>query len=142
MLSENNQSIMKYQFLVYAALLRPAPVQETTGRIARILVDGAVDHRMEGFRSRPFSPGSFAVKGSVKADKKGVSRGHFTIPIASIKNFDLPDEVKPELLDHLKSPIFSTWRCIRMPALLFKKCCRSKTQRPNAHHRRRFYHAG
>jgi polyisoprenoid-binding protein YceI len=32
-----------------------------------------------------------------------VTRGSFVIPIASIKNFNLPDELKNVLLDHLKT---------------------------------------
>lgn len=35
-----------------------------------------------------------------------VTSGTFTIPIATMANFDLPDEVKPMLLEHLKSPDF------------------------------------
>ncbi|CAN5509241.1 hypothetical protein BH23BAC1_BH23BAC1_24710 [soil metagenome] len=35
-----------------------------------------------------------------------ITGGTFKIPIISIKNFDLPEEVKPVLLDHLKSEDF------------------------------------
>jgi polyisoprenoid-binding protein YceI len=35
-----------------------------------------------------------------------IKDGSFVIPIASIKNFDLPDEVKPQHLQHLESPDF------------------------------------
>ncbi|KAA3437747.1 YceI family protein [Rufibacter hautae] len=45
------------------------------------------------------SPGVEVVDGKVKS-------GTFTIPIASIQNFDLEDHVKPALLEHLKSPDF------------------------------------
>lgn len=54
-----------------------------------------------------FHTGSFQVQGSVTAKADGaIQQGKFIIPIASIKNFDLPDAVKPLLLDHLKSPDF------------------------------------
>jgi len=35
-----------------------------------------------------------------------IRSGTFTIPIASIRNFDLPEGVKDQLLNHLKSPDF------------------------------------
>jgi polyisoprenoid-binding protein YceI len=51
--------------------------------------------------------GSFEVtsKGILVEDGH-ITGGSFTIPIVSIKNFDLPEEVKPVLLDHLKSEDF------------------------------------
>jgi hypothetical protein len=54
-----------------------------------------------------FHVGSFAVEGSLTTTPSGlIKAGSFVLPIASIKNFDLPDEVKPQLLEHLKSPDF------------------------------------
>ncbi|GAA4440151.1 YceI family protein [Ravibacter arvi] len=54
-----------------------------------------------------FHIGSFKTTGELKAGKNGeVKSGDFTIPISSIENFDLPDPVKQQLLDHLKSPDF------------------------------------
>lgn len=51
--------------------------------------------------------GTFAVESNDLKIKKGkLHSGTFVIPIASIKNFDLPEELKPVLLDHLKSPDF------------------------------------
>lgn len=51
--------------------------------------------------------GSFKVTGTLKADKKGlIAGGEFVVPIASIDNYDLPDTIKPQLLDHLLSPDF------------------------------------
>jgi len=51
--------------------------------------------------------GSFAVKSKdLEVENGKVSRGSFIIPIASIKNFNLPDAVKPQLLEHLKSADF------------------------------------
>lgn len=54
-----------------------------------------------------FHTGSFAVTGSVRCNGAGIIKdGSFVIPIASITNFDLPDPVKQDLLNHLKSPDF------------------------------------
>jgi polyisoprenoid-binding protein YceI len=52
--------------------------------------------------------GAFAVSGSLQTDNKGnINSGHFTIPIASITNFDLSNpDVRNQLLNHLKSPDF------------------------------------
>ncbi len=51
--------------------------------------------------------GSFAVSGQdIEVVNGKLKRGTFIIPIASIQNFDLPAEVKPVLLDHLKSTDF------------------------------------
>ncbi|MCF0051871.1 YceI family protein [Dyadobacter sp. LJ53] len=51
--------------------------------------------------------GSFAVKSKdLEVENGKVTGGSFIIPIASIKNFNLPDAVKPQLLEHLKSADF------------------------------------
>ncbi|MCE7068599.1 YceI family protein [Dyadobacter sp. CY326] len=51
--------------------------------------------------------GSFAVKSKdLEVENGKVTGGSFVIPIASIKNFNLPDAVKPQLLEHLKSADF------------------------------------
>ncbi|AHM62682.1 hypothetical protein D770_22175 [Flammeovirgaceae bacterium 311] len=51
--------------------------------------------------------GSFAVSGEhIEVVNGKVKEGNFSIPIASIKNFDLPEHIKPILLDHLKSADF------------------------------------
>jgi len=51
--------------------------------------------------------GSFAViSQNIEVVNGKIKNGTFIIPIASIKNFDLPEEVKPVLLEHLKSPDF------------------------------------
>jgi polyisoprenoid-binding protein YceI len=61
----------------------------------------------EGHAPDHSNSGSFDVKGSFTANSKGnIKSGSFVIPIASIKNFNLPDEVKPQLLQHLKSADF------------------------------------
>lgn len=51
--------------------------------------------------------GSFSVQGRfIEVVGSKVKKGTFTIPIVSIKNFDLPEEFKTVLLDHLKSSDF------------------------------------
>lgn len=53
--------------------------------------------------------GSFEVDGYAKADLEGnLTEGEFSIPISSIDNYDLTGDVKIQLLEHLKSPDFST----------------------------------
>jgi polyisoprenoid-binding protein YceI len=62
--------------------------------------------------------GSFAVESQdIQVVNGKIKSGTFTIPIASIKNFDLPDEVKPVLLEHLKSPDF--FNLVLYPAATF-----------------------
>ncbi|WP_114791330.1 YceI family protein [Niabella yanshanensis] len=55
-----------------------------------------------------FHEGAFKVSGHLQTDGKGkITGGDFTIPIASISNFDLTNEAEREaLLNHLKSPDF------------------------------------
>ena len=61
----------------------------------------------EGFMPGTSNVGSFAVKSEgLEAEGGRIKSGTFIIPIASIKNFNLPDQLKPQLLDHLKSPDF------------------------------------
>jgi polyisoprenoid-binding protein YceI len=51
--------------------------------------------------------GSFAVTSAgLQVEDGTVKSGTFVIPIASIKNFDLPKTIKPVLLKHLKSKDF------------------------------------
>ena len=54
-----------------------------------------------------FHIGSFGVQGAVTTTADGtIKEGKFIIPISSIQDFDLPDPVRQQLLDHLKSPDF------------------------------------
>ncbi|GEO10504.1 YceI family protein [Segetibacter aerophilus] len=54
-----------------------------------------------------FHVGSFKIEGSLLTRSDGdIQAGTFVIPISSIDNFDLPAEVKPQLLNHLKSADF------------------------------------
>lgn len=66
-----------------------------------------------------FHVGSFKVTGSFTAGKNGVIKGgEFTIPIQSIENFDLPDSVKPMLINHLLSEDF--FNVLMHPTAQFK----------------------
>jgi polyisoprenoid-binding protein YceI len=61
----------------------------------------------KGHTPNYYHEGSFSVASKDLEVVNGkVKRGTFIIPIISIKNFNLPDEVKPILLDHLKSADF------------------------------------
>lgn len=61
----------------------------------------------KGFATDHFHIGSFDVSGDLSVDKNGrVISGNFSIPIASIDNFDLEGEIRTQLLNHLKSPDF------------------------------------
>jgi len=54
-----------------------------------------------------FHVGSFDINGNIVARQDGsILSGKFIIPIVSIKNFDLPDGIKNQLLDHLKTADF------------------------------------
>lgn len=63
--------------------------------------------KWKGYSPALFHDGSFKVQSQdiEVSDGKLVS-GAFTIQIGSIENFDLPEEMKPVLLEHLKSPDF------------------------------------
>lgn len=61
----------------------------------------------DGHASDHSNQGSFDVSGSLVSTSSGlIKEGKFVIPIASIDNYNLPDEVKPQLLEHLKSADF------------------------------------
>ena len=53
-----------------------------------------------------FHSGSFDVAGEITLANDTITGGGFTIPIASITNYELPDAPKEQLLAHLKSPDF------------------------------------
>ncbi len=100
---------MKYQFAVYAALLIASACSRNNGNELPVYtVDGARSTiEWKGSAPDHFHTGSFSVSGEMQGDSNGhIRKGTFNIPIASIQNFDLPNEVKPQLLDHLKSPDF------------------------------------
>ncbi|MBC5991941.1 YceI family protein [Pontibacter cellulosilyticus] len=75
--------------------------------------------KWKGYSPGLFHDGSFQVQSQdIQVEDGKVSAGTFTIPIATIENFDLPAEVKPVLLEHLKSPDF--FNLALHPAATFK----------------------
>lgn len=61
----------------------------------------------KGIASTHFHEGGFKASGTLEInDKNRIVAGNFKIPISSISNFDLPENRKHELLDHLKSSDF------------------------------------
>lgn len=98
---------MRYQFLLYPFLVA---ISACSNR--NILNTYSIDEpqskiEWKGFAPDFFHEGSFSVSGELHGDTDGnIHDGKFTIPIVSIENFDLPEEVKPQLLGHLKSPDF------------------------------------
>ena len=61
----------------------------------------------KGYKPDGHHTGSFLVTSqNLVAENGKLKSGDFVIPIATIENFDLPIEVKPALLEHLKSPDF------------------------------------
>ncbi|WP_285056578.1 YceI family protein [Pedobacter ginsengisoli] len=60
----------------------------------------------KGSATDHFHTGAFRVYGEAIAANGIVTGGTFTIPIASISNYDLPDSLKVQLLDHLQNPDF------------------------------------
>lgn len=54
-----------------------------------------------------FHTGAFDVSGTLTTDKHGtIKNGDFVIPISSIRDFDLEDPLREQLLTHLKSADF------------------------------------
>ncbi|WP_247235348.1 YceI family protein [Telluribacter sp. SYSU D00476] len=101
---------MKKQFLsaLAASLLLVACNPDEVTKVEQYSLNKEVSvAEWKGSTAGTFNNGSFAVESEdlEVADGK-VTKGTFVIPIASIKNFNLPDAVKPQLLDHLKSPDF------------------------------------
>jgi polyisoprenoid-binding protein YceI len=61
----------------------------------------------KGSTSATANTGSFQVTSTELSTRDNkISKGKFVIPIVSIKNFNLPDAVKNDLLNHLKSADF------------------------------------
>lgn len=66
-----------------------------------------------------FNIGSFDVESeNLQAENGQIKSGTFIIPIASIKNFNLPDNLKPQLLGHLQSADF--FNMVLFPEATFK----------------------
>ena len=101
---------MRYHVtLLYLILITIVACSKKDDDLVRTYTVDGPQSKIEWKGSAPdhFHTGSFSVSGEIHGDSDGNIRdGRFTIPIASIQNYDLPAEVKPQLLDHLKSPDF------------------------------------
>ncbi len=76
-------------------------------QVNQYILDSTSLAEWKGYKKDGQHTGSFSVTGQNLVAVRGqLKSGDFVIPIASIKNFDLPAQVKPALLDHLKSPDF------------------------------------
>lgn len=104
-----NQPAMKYLFVSLALLFSASACSKKDNESAQTYTVDGPGSKVEWKGSAPdhFHIGSFAVSGELRRGTGGeILEGKFRIPIASIENYDLPDDVKPQLLDHLKSPDF------------------------------------
>jgi len=100
---------MRYQVVLYVILIAIVACSKKDDDLVRTYTVDGPQSKIEWKGAAPdhFHVGSFSVSGQIHGDSNGnIQDGRFTIPIASIQNYDLPDEVKPQLLDHLKSPDF------------------------------------
>jgi polyisoprenoid-binding protein YceI len=83
------------------------------------LLDQTSVAEWKGSMPGTFNTGSFDVESEdLQAENGQIKSGTFIIPIASIKNFNLPDELKPQLLGHLQSADF--FNVVLHPTATFK----------------------
>lgn len=100
---------MKYQFALYAVIIMGSCCTKKNENPPAVYVVDEAGSAIEWKGAAPdhYHVGAFSVSGNMHADANGnITTGKFNIPVASIKNFDLPDTIRPQLLDHLKSPDF------------------------------------
>ncbi|MBX3254867.1 MAG: YceI family protein [Chitinophagaceae bacterium] len=97
-----------YGVLIALAVLAACSNKETTGIVKTKADEGRSAVEWKGSAPTHFHEGAFKVSGNLHTNGKGsITGGDFTIPIASISNFDLTNEAEREqLLTHLKSPDF------------------------------------
>jgi polyisoprenoid-binding protein YceI len=93
--------------LVSAAFLLGSCKKNDEAQTNRYALDSTSRAEWKGYKPDGHHAGSFAViSQNLVAENGTLKSGDFVIPIATIDNFDLPDAVKPALLEHLKSPDF------------------------------------
>ncbi|MBS1748393.1 MAG: YceI family protein [Bacteroidetes bacterium] len=100
---------MKYQFVLSALFIIVSSCSRKSENLRSSFVIDESQSSIEWKGSAPdhFHTGAFSVSGQMHGDTNGnISDGKFNIPISSIKNYDLPDTIKPQLLDHLKGQDF------------------------------------
>jgi len=100
---------MIYQFVLTALFIIVSACCRKSENLRSSFVIDESQSSIEWKGSAPdhFHTGAFSVSGQMHGDTNGnISDGKFNIPISSIKNYDLPDTIKPQLLDHLKGQDF------------------------------------
>lgn len=100
---------MKFYHWSFALLLLAACSKSKTTAPTNFKVDeGQSAVEWKGSAPDHFHTGAFRVSGTFNTNDSGkVTAGSFSIPIASITNFDVADPAtQKQLLDHLKSPDF------------------------------------
>lgn len=100
---------MKHLFVSFFLLVSVCACSKKDNEPSQTYTVDGPGSKVEWKGSAPdhFHVGAFSVSGEIRRSAGGeIVGGKFKIPIASISNYDLPDEVKPQLLDHLKSPDF------------------------------------
>ncbi|MBO9636351.1 MAG: YceI family protein, partial [Chitinophagaceae bacterium] len=100
---------MKFKyFAVMALLFATACSDKDSDDRTRFKVDETYSSvEWKGSAPTHFHRGAFKVSGTMDLDAQNkISGGTFTIPIASITNFDLSEPDKTTLLDHLKTSDF------------------------------------
>lgn len=97
-----------YCVLIALAALAACSHKESNGTVEMKADEGRSAIAWKGSAPTHFHVGAFKVSGSLRTNGKGkITGGDFSIPIASISNFDLTDPAEREaLLNHLKSPDF------------------------------------
>lgn len=89
-----------------AALITGCKQVETSDLVFKV-DEAASKIEWKGSATDHFHVGSFDVRGGIDAGPNGrIKGGEFTIPVASIVDYDLPDPVRQTLLDDLKSANF------------------------------------
>jgi polyisoprenoid-binding protein YceI len=92
---------------VSAAFLLGSCKKNEEAQTNRYALDATSRAEWKGYKPDGHHAGSFAVTSqNLVAENGTLKSGDFVIPIATIDNFDLPVDVKPALLEHLKSPDF------------------------------------
>ncbi len=93
--------------LLAASLLAGGCKKDDDVKMTRYGLESTSVAEWRGYKKDGHHHGAFTVNGQDLLVENGkLKSGAFTIPIASITNFDLPDEMKPLLLEHLKSADF------------------------------------
>jgi polyisoprenoid-binding protein YceI len=93
--------------LLAASLLAGGCKKDHDVKLNRYTLEPASEVEWRGYKKDGQHHGAFSVTGQDLLVENGTLKsGSFTIPIASITNFDLPADMKPLLLEHLKSADF------------------------------------